>query len=42
VITKDVAADALGLTRAPQVEKTGWAARFREAMGAKKKAAKGK
>jgi bifunctional UDP-N-acetylglucosamine pyrophosphorylase/glucosamine-1-phosphate N-acetyltransferase len=42
VITKDVAADALGLARPPQVEKAGWAARFREAMGAKKKAAKGK
>lgn len=42
VITRDVPADALGLTRPAQVEKAGWAARFREAMGAKKKAAKGK
>jgi len=40
VITKDVAADALALGRGTQVEKAGWAARFREAMGAKKKAAK--
>lgn len=30
VITRDVAADALGLERAQQVEKEGWAARFRE------------
>jgi bifunctional UDP-N-acetylglucosamine pyrophosphorylase/glucosamine-1-phosphate N-acetyltransferase len=29
VITKDVAPDALGLARGPQVEKPGWAARFR-------------
>ncbi|WP_397415440.1 bifunctional UDP-N-acetylglucosamine diphosphorylase/glucosamine-1-phosphate N-acetyltransferase GlmU [Phenylobacterium sp.] len=36
VITKDVADDALALTRPPQVEKAGWAARFREAMRAKK------
>jgi len=42
VITKDVPADALGLARPAQAEKPGWAARFREAMGAKKKAAKGK
>jgi bifunctional UDP-N-acetylglucosamine pyrophosphorylase/glucosamine-1-phosphate N-acetyltransferase len=41
VITRDVAADALALERSPQAEKPGWAARFREAMGAKKKAAKG-
>jgi bifunctional UDP-N-acetylglucosamine pyrophosphorylase/glucosamine-1-phosphate N-acetyltransferase len=41
VITRDVAADALALVRSPQAEKPGWAARFREAMGAKKKAAKG-
>ncbi|WP_293678695.1 bifunctional UDP-N-acetylglucosamine diphosphorylase/glucosamine-1-phosphate N-acetyltransferase GlmU [uncultured Phenylobacterium sp.] len=39
VITKDVAADALALGRGMQAEKTGWAARFRKAMGAKKKAA---
>jgi bifunctional UDP-N-acetylglucosamine pyrophosphorylase/glucosamine-1-phosphate N-acetyltransferase len=32
VITKNVEAGALALTRAPQVEKPGWAARFREAM----------
>jgi bifunctional UDP-N-acetylglucosamine pyrophosphorylase/glucosamine-1-phosphate N-acetyltransferase len=31
-----VADDALALTRPPQVEKAGWAARFREAMRAKK------
>jgi bifunctional UDP-N-acetylglucosamine pyrophosphorylase/glucosamine-1-phosphate N-acetyltransferase len=30
VITKDVRADALALTRAPQEERTGWAARFRK------------
>jgi len=41
VITSDVAPDALALGRATQVEKPGWAARFREVMGAKKKAAKG-
>ncbi len=38
VITEDVAADALALARARQVEKPGWAAAFR----AKKKAAKAK
>jgi bifunctional UDP-N-acetylglucosamine pyrophosphorylase/glucosamine-1-phosphate N-acetyltransferase len=32
VVTRSVEADALALTRAPQVEKPGWAARFREAM----------
>ena len=31
VITRDVAPDALALERGPQVEKPGWAARFREA-----------
>ena len=31
VITRDVAPDALALERSPQVEKPGWAARFREA-----------
>ncbi len=36
VITKDVAPDALGITRAPQVEKPGWAARFRAMMKARK------
>jgi bifunctional UDP-N-acetylglucosamine pyrophosphorylase / glucosamine-1-phosphate N-acetyltransferase len=30
VITRDVAPDALALGRAPQVEKPGWAARFRQ------------
>jgi bifunctional UDP-N-acetylglucosamine pyrophosphorylase/glucosamine-1-phosphate N-acetyltransferase len=30
VITKDVPADALALTRAPQEERPGWAARFRK------------
>ena len=38
VITKDVAPDALALERVPQVEKEGWAARFR----AMKLAARGK
>lgn len=38
VITKDVSPDALALARGTQVEKLGWAARFREVMGAKKKA----
>jgi bifunctional UDP-N-acetylglucosamine pyrophosphorylase / glucosamine-1-phosphate N-acetyltransferase len=38
VVTKDVAQDALALTRAPQVEKQGWAARFRQAMAARKAA----
>ncbi len=36
VITKDVADDALSLERGTQVEKLGWAARFRQVMGAKK------
>lgn len=39
VITKDVAADALALERGTQIEKAGWAARFRQVMAAKKKAA---
>jgi bifunctional UDP-N-acetylglucosamine pyrophosphorylase/glucosamine-1-phosphate N-acetyltransferase len=39
VITRDVAPDALGLERAQQVEKPGWAARFR-AMKASRKAKK--
>ena len=39
VITKDVAADALALARGQQVEKPGWAARFRDA-DERKKAAK--
>ena len=36
VITKDVAADALALERSTQVEKPGWAARFREMKRARK------
>jgi bifunctional UDP-N-acetylglucosamine pyrophosphorylase/glucosamine-1-phosphate N-acetyltransferase len=40
VITKDVAKDALALGRGMQAEKKGWAARFREVMGAKKAASK--
>jgi len=38
VVTKDVPADALALTRAPQVEKPGWAKRFRDAMTERKAA----
>lgn len=38
VITRDVPADALVLERGTQLEKPGWAARFRQAMGAKKAA----
>jgi bifunctional UDP-N-acetylglucosamine pyrophosphorylase/glucosamine-1-phosphate N-acetyltransferase len=37
VISKDVAPDALALTRAPQEEKQGWAARAREQRGRKPK-----
>ena len=37
VITKAVAADALALTRPEQVEKPGWAARFRSVMAGRKK-----
>ena len=40
VVTKDVAADALALERGTQVEKAGWAARFRQVMGARKAASK--
>jgi bifunctional UDP-N-acetylglucosamine pyrophosphorylase/glucosamine-1-phosphate N-acetyltransferase len=36
VITKDVAADALALERSAQVEKPGWARRFREMKLAKR------
>lgn len=36
VITRDVAADALAVERSPQVEKPGWAARFRERKVAEK------
>ena len=38
VITKAVAADALALTRPEQVERPGWAARFRALMAGRKKA----
>ena len=38
VITKNVEADALALARGSQQTRTGWAARFRAAMSAKKKA----
>ena len=37
VVTKDVSADALALVRPEQVEKTGWAAKFRAVMTARKK-----
>lgn len=37
VITRDVAPDALAIERAPQVEKPGWAARFRAMKAARKK-----
>jgi bifunctional UDP-N-acetylglucosamine pyrophosphorylase/glucosamine-1-phosphate N-acetyltransferase len=36
VVTKDVPADALGIARAEQVNKLGWAARFRDAMSRRK------
>lgn len=36
VVTRDVAADALALVRPDQVEKPGWAVRFRTMMAAKK------
>jgi bifunctional UDP-N-acetylglucosamine pyrophosphorylase / glucosamine-1-phosphate N-acetyltransferase len=38
VITRDVAPDALALERSPQVEKPGWAAKFRDHMRARKAA----
>jgi bifunctional UDP-N-acetylglucosamine pyrophosphorylase/glucosamine-1-phosphate N-acetyltransferase len=38
VVTRDVEADALALARGSQEVKPGWAARFRAAMSAKKKA----
>ncbi len=38
VVTRDVAADSLALSRAQQVEKPGWAKRFRDAMAARKTA----
>ncbi|HEX7873866.1 MAG TPA: bifunctional UDP-N-acetylglucosamine diphosphorylase/glucosamine-1-phosphate N-acetyltransferase GlmU [Sphingobium sp.] len=37
-VTADVSADALALIRPPQVEKAGWAARFRAKMKARKEA----
>jgi len=37
VVTKDVSADALALVRPEQRELTGWAAKFRKAMQARKK-----
>ncbi len=40
VITCDVSADALALTRAAQTEKPGWAKRFRDAMSARKRGTK--
>jgi bifunctional UDP-N-acetylglucosamine pyrophosphorylase/glucosamine-1-phosphate N-acetyltransferase len=41
VITRDVAPDALALARGQQVEKPGWAARFRAMKQARKKAREG-
>jgi bifunctional UDP-N-acetylglucosamine pyrophosphorylase/glucosamine-1-phosphate N-acetyltransferase len=38
VVTKDIAADALGIVRPPQRELPGWAAKFREQKSAAKKA----
>ncbi|MFN3943845.1 MAG: bifunctional UDP-N-acetylglucosamine diphosphorylase/glucosamine-1-phosphate N-acetyltransferase GlmU [Allosphingosinicella sp.] len=38
VVTRDVAADALAIARGSQEERPGWAAKFRTAMAAKKKA----
>lgn len=35
-VTKDVAADSLAIERAPHVEKTGWAAAYRQSMAEKK------
>ena len=40
VVTQEVSADALALTRAIQQEKPGWAKRFRDIMSTKKKASK--
>ncbi len=42
VVTKDVAADALAVTRAPRTEAEGWAARFRERKAAEKASKKKK
>lgn len=41
VVTRDVSAEALVLVRPPQEEKTGWAARFRAKMAARKAQSKG-
>ena len=38
VVTRDVPVDALAVARGVQVEKEGWAKRFRAKMGARKKA----
>jgi bifunctional UDP-N-acetylglucosamine pyrophosphorylase/glucosamine-1-phosphate N-acetyltransferase len=38
VVTRDVAEDALAIARSEQKERPGWAARFKTAMAAKKKA----
>lgn len=38
VVTQDVEADALSMTRAPQTAKPGWAKKFREVMQARKAA----
>lgn len=40
VVSKDVTADALGVTRAQQIEHEGWAARFRTKQQAKKLSSK--
>ena len=37
VVTEDVSADALAIARGRQVEKPGWAARFRQMKAARKK-----
>jgi len=37
VISKNVEADALALERSPQDQRPGWAAKFRAAMGKRKK-----
>jgi len=42
VIAKDVAADALAVTRAPQEERAGWAIKYRTRKRAEKDAAKGR
>jgi len=42
VVTKDVPADALAVSRARQIEREGWARSFREKASARKAAAKAK